>query len=359
MRLRFDKRETTPVWIRILIPVVCILLSFVICGFVLLALKIDPFKAYGKMLNGAFGSANNLSESILQGLPLMLCGLGVAVSFKMNVNNIGAEGQFVMGAWAATAFACYIDGIPEWAVFPICFVVAFAAGAIWGVIAVIPKALWNVSETIISLMMNYIALLWLDYWCYGSWRDPAAANLPFCKPYPDYARLDTFFGRVNTSLIWAIVAAVLIFLFYKYTSRGYQIRVIGINPKAARYAGLDVNKNIILVMAISGGLAGLAGLSYCAGTTGILKPQVANGAGYTAITIAYLSKFNPFVILLVSFLFGALTQGSFAVQLMNVPVQIVTMMQGLILLCVLGGEIFTRNKLVVRRSKSSKKEVGA
>ena len=113
MRLRFDKRETTPVWIRILIPVICILLSFVICGLVLLALKIDPFKAYGKMFSGAFGSASNLSESILQSLPLMLCGLGVAVSFKMNVNNIGAEGQFVMGAWAATAFACYIDGIPH------------------------------------------------------------------------------------------------------------------------------------------------------------------------------------------------------------------------------------------------------
>lgn len=358
MRLRFDKREKTPKWLSPSVYVVCILLAFVVTGFVLMALKIDPLKAYGKMFKGAFGSANNLAESILQSLPLMLCGLGVAVTFKMNVANIGAEGQMTMGAWAATAFACYIEGIPSWLVLPLCFVAAFLAGAIWGIIAVLPKALWKVNEIIITLMMNYIAILWLDFWCYGSWRDPAAANLPFCKPYPDYARLETFFGRANTSLFWAIIAAVLIFLFYKYTSRGYQIRVIGINEKAARYAGLDVNKNIVFVMAISGGLSGLAGLCYCAGTSGILRPQVANGAGYTAVTIAYLSKFNPFAILLVSFLFGALTQGSFSVQLMNVPVQIVTMMQGLILLFVLGGEIFIKNKVVMKRRRN-KKEVGA
>lgn len=361
MSFRFDKREKTPAWLRVLVPVICILLAFVICGIVLAVMGHEPLKAYSKLFNGALGNKANLSESILQSLPLMICGLGVAVSFKMNVNNIGAEGQFTMGAWAATAFACYIDmsSVPNWLILPICFVVAFAAGAIWGVIGVLPRAKWNVSETIITLMMNYVALLWLDFWCYGAWRDPNAANLPFCKPYPDFARLGTFsgFGRVNTSLIWAIVAAVLIFLFYKYTSRGYQIRVIGINARAAKYAGLDVNKNIVLVMAISGGLAGLAGLSYCAGTTGILKPAIANGAGYTAITIAYLSKFNPFVIIVVSFLFGCLTQGGFSVQLMNVPVQIVTMMQGLILLCVLGGEIFIRNKVVAKRAGKSKKEV--
>lgn len=357
MSFRFDKREKTPTWLRIVMPVVCILLAFVICGIVLAVMGHDPIKSYSKMFTGALGNKANLSESILQSLPLMICGLGVAVSFKMNVNNIGAEGQFTMGAWAATAFACYIPGIPSSIMLPLCFVVAFLTGAIWGVIGVLPRAKWNVSETIITLMMNYIALRWLDFWCYGSWRDPAAANLPFCKPYPAFARLATFFGRVNTSLIWAVVAAILIFLFYKYTSRGYQIRVIGINARAAKYAGLDVNKNIILVMAISGGLAGLAGLSYCAGTTGILKPEIANGTGYTAITIAYLSKFNPFVILLVSFLFGCLTQGGFSVQLLNVPVQIVTMMQGLILLCVLGGEIFIRNKVVVKRMGRSKKEV--
>ena len=360
MRLRFDKRDKTSKWLAPTVYVVCVLLSFVISGLVLAALKINPMKAFAKMFSGAFGSSKNIAESLLQSIPLMLCGLGVAVTFKMNVSNIGAEGQFTMGAWAATAFAVYVDiGLPQWAVFPFCFLVAFLAGAIWGVIAVLPKSLWKVNEIIITLMMNYIALLWLDYWCYGAWRDPAAANLPFCKPFPVYTRLSTFFGRANTAFFWAILAAVLIFLFDKYTSRGYQIRVIGMNEKAARYAGLDVNKNIIFVMAISGGMAGLAGLAYVAGTSGILKPAIANGAGYTAITIAYLSKFNPFAILLVSFLFGALTQGSFSVQLMNVPVQMVTMMQGLILLCVLGGEIFIRNKVVAKKTKAGKKEVQA
>jgi simple sugar transport system permease protein len=308
------------------------------------------------MVRGSFGSISRISESLLQAIPLMFCALGVSISFKMSLNNIGAEGQFMWGAFAATFVALHCPWIPEDMVIPAMFAAGFLAGGLWAVLAAAPRAVWGVNETLITLMFNYIALLWADYWLYGPWRDTAtdASNLPYSKPFPSHAILKTIGDtRLNNALFIALIAALVIMLFFRMTVRGYQIRVIGASRKAARYAGMNIAANILFVMLFSGGLAGLAGVAQTAGPIGRLQPAISNGNGYTAIVIAYLSKFNPLIVVLVSVVFGGMSQGGFSIQIAKIPPQIVTVIQGLILFCVLGGEIFARNRLVFSRSNAS------
>lgn len=355
--LRFEKRATTPWYVRILNPIICILLAFVCCGIIVAAQGFEPMSVYSRMLKNAFGSSFSFLESILQAIPLIFCGLGVSVAFRMSLNNVGAEGQYAMGAFAATGVALFCPGLPDKLVIPCMILAGFLAGAVWAMIATIPKVTLGVSETIVTLMCNYIALLFVNYWCYGPWRDRTGNNMPYSPIIPDNAHFQTFgSSRLHSGLILAVVMALLIFLFYRYTTRGYQMRVIGYNPEAARYAGLKVKSNILLAMAISGGLAGLAGVTQIGGVVFRLEPELPNGAGYTGIIIAYLSGFNPFAILLVSILFGGLTQGGFSLQILGISSKVVTMIQGTILLFVLGGEIFIRNRLVFVKRSAEKEE---
>jgi simple sugar transport system permease protein len=355
-RIRFEKREKIHPLSHFLILMASLLISLVICAVMLLALGFNPLNAYFRMVRGSFGSVSRISESLLQAIPLMFCALGVSVSFKMSLNNIGAEGQFMWGAFAATFVALYCPWIPEHLVIPAMFAAGFLAGGLWAVLAVAPRAFWGVNETLITLMFNYIALLWVDYWLYGPWRDTttSATNLPYSEPFPSRAVL-TAIGdtRLNNALFIALIAALVILLFFKITVRGYQIRVIGASQKAARYAGMNIAANVLFVMLVSGGLAGMAGVAQVAGPIGRLQPAISNGNGYTAIVIAYLSKFNPLMVVLVSVIFGGMSQGGFSIQIAKIPPQIVTVIQGLILFCVLGGEIFSRNRLVFTRVNAS------
>ncbi len=355
--IRFEKRESVPKRLKVMIPVICILAAFVFCALIVLIQGHNPVKAYQKMFTSAFGGWNNISESILQSIPLMLCGLGVAMAFKMSVNNIGAEGQFMIGAFAGTAVALFIPGFPEGLTIPGMILAGFIGGAVWAIIAVLPRVLFRVNETIVTLMFNYIAIYFINYFCYGPWRDSAGSNMPYTVIFPDYAHLPTLFGtRIHIGLIIAFVAAFAIFLFYRYTTRGYQMRIIGNNGTAARYAGIRLQANILLVMLISGGMAGIAGATYVGGVVYRLQPEIANGWGYTAITIAFLAQFNPFLILLVSLLFGGMNKGGYTLQILGISPRLVLMIQGFILFFVLAGQIFVNYRLVVLKNRGGESE---
>ncbi len=354
-KLRFEKREKLRQIDQVIVPIVCILVAFLLCGIALQAKGHGMLEVYARLLRGGFGSWGKTAASVLQAIPLMLCGLGVAVSLKMSVINIGGEGQFAMGAFAASGAALFLyPYMPGGLLLVVAVAVGFVAGALWGVIGILPKTYLGINETIITLLLNYIALLWIDYLCYGPWRDKENANMPYSRTFVEDARLGTFGDTgIHIGLILAIVAAILIFLLYRYTVRGYHMRVIGANIKSAAYAGLDIKKNLLFSMIVAGGLAGLAGATYVTGVVYRLQPDIANNAGYTAITIAFLARFNPFAVLLVSVLFGALNQGSYSIQILGLSSSVGTMIQGAIFLCVLGGEIFLRNRLVLMRVESS------
>lgn len=349
MKIRFEKRERVSLRLRILTPLISVLVAFLIIGIIMKLMGYDPIKGYRYMFTGAFGSLYYFSESVLQSIPLMLASLGVAVALTMSTMNIGAEGQYVMGAWAAIGVGVFIPGIPQSLVLPLMIVAGFLAGAIWGMLATFPRAKWGVNETITTLMFNYIALQFVDYWIFGPWRDRTTMNLPVSPDLPSSSMLPTIGStRVNVALFGAVLLAILLYIFINRTAMGYQIRVIGQSTRASRYAGMNHTAIMMLVMLLSGGLAGLAGVAQVAGPGRRLIQNVAGGAGYTAIIIARLSKNNPLLIIFISILFGGLVQGSYNLQLAAVPWQLSRMLEGAILFCALGSEIFVNNKVTIQ-----------
>jgi simple sugar transport system permease protein len=219
------------------------------------------------------------------------------------------------------------------------------------------KAYLQVNEIITTLMLNYIAILWLQHLYYGPWKDPQGFGFPGTAQFPQYAWLPRLTGRVHWGLILAVIAAVLLWLVLDRTRWGYEIRLIGENQTAARYAGISITRNIVLVMLLSGGLAGLAGMVEVAGISHRLQQGLAVGHGFTAIIVAWLAKLNPWGVLLVAFLLAALLVGGDQIQIvMGLPASVALVLQGAILFFMLGGDIFSRYRLRIIRAHISSGE---
>lgn len=343
---RLEKRSSTSRWTRLLVPVLSVLLGLVFAGLFFLVTGKNPIEIYILMFQGALGSAYGLSETVVKAIPLILTALAVSLAFRMQLWNIGAEGQFYMGTFGATWVALSFPHWPPYLLLPTMLLMGFAAGGLWGLIPAIPRAFFNVNETISTLLLNYIGILWVDYLVVGPWKDPQGYNFPVTPPFSPHAILPTFgSSRIHVGLIIGLVVAAIFFLLLKYTKWGYEIRVCGESPKAASYAGMNFKRNILLVMLISGGVAGIAGMTEVSAITQRLQHGISPGYGYTAIIIAWLARLNPWAIVVVSFLLGSLLVGGFSIQTSGFPAATVSMLQGAILFFVLGGEIFTQYRI--------------
>lgn len=361
MALTFERRMEPSRAANILVPILSIVLALAAGGVLLWLVGVNPLETYRAMVNGAFGSAYAISETLVRATPLMLTGLAVSVAFRMLFWNIGAEGQLAMGAFAAAGIALFlpeaVPGISAWVLLPLMIVAGFIGGALWGLIPAMLKAFLNVNEIITSLMLNYVAILWIQYLYYGPWRDPLGfgfpgtaefarvAWLPRLRDTPLLADLFTT-GRLHWGLPLAFVAAVVVWLIIDRTRWGYEIKIIGENPRAARYAGISIVRNILLVMILSGGLAGLAGYVQVAGISHRLQQGIVVGDGYTAIIIAWLARLNPFAVLIVAVLMAGLFVGGDQIQItMRLPAAVALVLQGLILFFVLGANFFTQYRI--------------
>ncbi len=320
------------------------LVAALLFGAVILALAgANPWQTYAAMVKGAFGGKYEFSETIVKAIPLMLCGLGVSVAFRMLFWNIGAEGQLAMGGFAASGVALFLPqafpNLPAWLLLPLMVVAGFLAGALWGMIPALLKAYLRVNEIIVTLMMNYIAVLWIEYLYYGPWKDPKGYGFPGSAVFIKAAWLPRWPGtRVHLGVVFAIVAALVLWLILMRTKWGYEIRVIGENPAAARYAGISLTRTILLVMLISGGLAGLAGMAEVAGISHRLQKGLTVGYGFTAIIVAWLGRLNPWSVLVVAVLMAGLLVGGDQIQItMGLPAAVAPILQGAILFCMLGG----------------------
>jgi ABC-type uncharacterized transport system permease subunit len=335
------------------VPAASVVLALFFCGLFIALNGMNPLTVYGKMLQGAFGSRYGWSETLVKAIPLLLCGIGVAVAYRINVWNIGAEGQFVAGAIAATAVTIYVPGLPGYVAIPAMLIAGVAAGALWGLLTAIPKVYFQVNELITSLMLNYVALTLLDYLVFGPWKDPKGFNFPGTPMFRPGEQLLTFLGtRVHLGLIYGLIAAA-VFAFVIFRTRwGYEWKLLGANPNAAVYAGIGMKKHILLVMLISGAMAGLAGMCEVSGVAHRLMYGISPGYGYTAIIVACLAKLNPFGIIVSSVLFGGLIVGGYSVQSSGLPPSMSLMLQGAILFFVIGGEQLSRYRLVGRKSES-------
>lgn len=347
--IRFERRVATSRSAAALVPLASVGLAL-LCGALVLALAGQrPLAVYGAMLNGALGSWGGLAETLVKTIPLILAGLGVSVAFRMLLWNIGAEGQLHLGAIAAAGTALYLlPAAPAALLIPAMLLAGFIGGALWALIPGLLRAYLHVNEIITSLMLNYVAILLAEYLVYGPWRDPQGFGFPGTPALPDAAWLPRLAGtRVHLGLLVGLAAAALLFVILRGTGWGYEIRVIGENQRAARYAGIDIARNILLVMALSGGLAGLAGVGEVAGIAHQLQRNLSPGYGYTAIIVAWLARLNPFAVALVAFLFAGLLVGGDQLQIsMGLPAAIAPMLQGTILFFVLGGEILAHYRVV-------------
>lgn len=359
MRIVFERRLEPSRLIAILVPIASVILALVMGGILLLAAGANPIETYKAMFDGAFGTTYARSETLVKAIPLMLTGLAVSVAFRMRFWNIGAEGQLVMGAIATAWIPLFVlkdSGLPSWLILVTMGVAAFTAGALWGLIPAILKAYLQVNEIITTLMFNYVAILFLDFLYTGPWKDKQGYGFPGTASFKETAALPRLpemlnAGRVHLGLIIAIVAALLIWIVLIRSNWGYEIRVVGENPQAARYAGISLVRNILLVMILSGGLAGLAGYGQVAGIAFRLQKGIAVGDGFTAIIIAWLAKLHPLGVLLVAILMAGLSTGGDQITItMGLPAAMADVLQGAILFFVLGGDIFVRYRLRVVRA---------
>ncbi|WP_127534622.1 ABC transporter permease [Paenibacillus kobensis] len=323
----------------LIVSVASVVLALLFSGVFIALNGLNPVFVFETMARGAFGTAGGLSETLVKAIPLLLCGLGVSFAYRISIWNIGAEGQFVVGAIAATAVTIYFPGMPHWSYLPVMFSAGALAGGVWGLLAAVPRTHFQVNELISSLMLNYIALLLLDYLVFGPWKDPAGFNFPGTPMFETWMQLATFgTGRLHLGLFIGLGGVLVYWLIMYRMKWGYELRLLGANPEAARHAGISVTKQILLVMLISGGLAGAAGMAEVSGVSHRLMYSISPGYGYTAIIVAWLAKLNPWGLIVSSVLCGGVIVGGYSVQMIGLPASMSLIVQGSILFFLIGGE---------------------
>jgi ABC-type uncharacterized transport system permease subunit len=340
--LRVVKRpEKTPgqmLFLRILAAV----LSLSAGGIFLLALGHNPIVVYGTIVHGALRSKMAVQATIKIAVPLTIASLAVTLAFSMRFWNIGAEGQIIMGATFASYFALFHHEINHFVLMLIMLCAGAVGGGLWGLIPAFFKVKFQTNETLLTLMLNYIALHIVSYLRDGPWRDKGAAGFSKIARFNKNAVLDKVFG-VHAGWIIALFLTAVVYAYLRYTKQGYEIAVVGDSSETARYAGMNVRNVILRTMFLSGGVAGVCGMIQASGADITLTPSVAGGVGFTAIIIAWLSQLNPVVILLVSCMFSILEKGSSVLQsTYGLSTDSAAVLQGVILFFILGSEFFVR-----------------
>ncbi len=350
MRIVLEKREARSKTVTVLVPIISFVVSLMLGSIVLGLSGANPLSTYGFMFKGAFGTWIDFTETLVKAIPLLLTGLGVALAFKLRFWNIGAEGQFIWGAIGTSWVMVFWNFLPLPLLLPIGLVMGMVAGAMWAGIPAILKANWGVDETLTTLMLNYVAILFAEYLYYGPWRDPDGFGFPGTKRFPQEGWLPRFAGRAHYGLFLALAIAILLWFLLSKTRWGFEIKMIGKNQKAARCLGVSIEKSIVVTLLISGALAGLAGATEVAGISHRLQKGIDMGYGYTAIIIAWMAQLNPLACILVSILMAGLLVGGDQLQMMvGLPSSMGLVIQGLLLFPLLAGSVFTEYRLKIVR----------
>ena len=349
-RIRFEKRLDTPRWLPVLSLLIALLLAMLTIALIFLVLGVNPWVAFQRIFRGGFGSIFGLQETITKTIPLILTGVGLTLAFKGRMYNIGAEGQLLMGAIFATGAVRLFPGLPAGLMIPVLFIAGFLGGALWAVIPALLKTRFRVDEVLTSLMLVYVSSEAVKFLVYGPWRGSDTRGFPITDEFPASAHIPQIPGsRIHyLTLVIALLLAILVYLLLKHTKLGYEIRVTGENPQAAHYAGMNYHKIAMVVMMISGGMAGLAGMGEVAGIHYRLRPpeSISPGYGFTAIIVAWLARLNPLAAILTSFLLGGLLVGGDAIQIaLNLPAATVQIFNGVILFFVITSEFFNQYRI--------------
>ena len=338
-----------------LLPVFATLAALLIGAVMLLFLRVNPVEAYQALWDGAFGSSNAFAETLVKATPLLLVAIGICISFRGDVINIGGEGQMIIGAILATWVGLTFTRLPGWAVITLAMLAGFLGGAIWGGIPGFLKAYFSVNEILSTVMMNAIAVQLMNFLLRGPMIDPSQAAL--ASKIPQTARLEEIFRlprlaptRLHLGALIAVILAIAVYILLWRTTLGYRIRAVGQNPHASRYAGIKVPRYVVLALLLSGAFAGLAGAVQVYGVNyRMITDGSASGftgsAGFNGIVAALFGQLHPIWSIPASILFGALLVGANSMQrVVQVPSALVIALNGLVVVFVVSSEIIRRRR---------------
>ncbi|MDO9413490.1 MAG: ABC transporter permease [Pseudolabrys sp.] len=359
MQLVLEKRVERSTKIAILSPLLAIALTLVTMSILFAILGKNPVMALYVYFVEPLTDSFTLMEIAVKATPLVMIAVGLSLCYLANVWNIGAEGQFIMGAVCGSYLAVVTNGTdPGPWVLPAMLVMGAAGGALWAMIPALCKVRYGANEILTSLMLVYVADLIMDYLVRGPWRDPKGMNFPTTASFDPVATVPTLFetGRIHWGALAALIVVALATVMLGRTIKGFEIRVVGAAPRAARFAGFNSKKLVVFTFAVSGALAGLAGIIEVAGPVGVLQPGISPGYGFTAIIVAFLGRLNP-VGILIAGLFLALTfiGGEGAQISMKIPLDLTKVFQGILLFYVLACDslILYRIRLIASPKKAA------
>jgi simple sugar transport system permease protein len=358
-KITIEKRmEEIPKWMPTAISLGAVLVAFIISGVILALIGSNPFRTYTYFFNAAFGSWGAFSDILVKATPLIMIGTGYCLAFKMNIISIGGEGQFYMGAFFASLVILVplvpADS-PKFLVLSLMALMGLLGGGLYGLIPGVLKAYFGVNEIITTLMLNYVAVNWNNYWIFGKYSDagfqmtPTFDKVAWLPRLADLAKQFPFFSGITLHLgvVFGLIAAVLIWVILKSSRWGYEITLIGDNPRAAEYAGVNIKRNILLVMLISGALAGLAGMSEVTGVVHRLQEKISVNYGFSGVIVAWLAKLNPLAVIPIAILFGGLIVAGREIQ----PSGLSFLIQGLTLFLVISSNILLRYHVRITRRR--------
>lgn len=338
-----------------LLPLIATLAALGIGAVMLVVLGANPITAYLALLEGAFGSTNALADTLVKATPLLLVGLGICIAFRGGVINIGGEGQLVVGALAATVVGLSFPNSPGWLIIPLAMLAGFLGGAVWGGIAGVLKSYYNVNEILSTIMLNQIAVQGMNFLLRGALIDPV--QLQAASRIPQTARLSPAFDlprwiptRLHFGALIAVILAAAVYVFLWRTTVGYRIRAVGLNPHAAKYAGIHVKRYMVLSLLLSGAFSGLAGAVQVYGVhhrmfTDGSAAGFTGSAGFNGIVAALFGQLHPLGTIPASFLFGALLVGANKLQrAVQVPAALITALNGLVVVFVVSSEIWRKRR---------------
>ena len=343
-------RKEIPLSLTLLTPVVAIALTLVMGAVIFATLGYDPAAALYQFFIAPVSRGYQVADLFVKACPLIIIASGLVFAYRANVWNIGAEGQMILGAMFAGHVALTYPGLSVWAMMPLMMLAGLAGGLLWAMIPAILKTRFNTNEILVSLMLTYVAVLLIDWTVRGPWRDPMSFGFPLTPMYEDAALITRIYlpgigqiGQLHWGVVGALVLAVVGWFVLSRTLLGFQVKVMGDAPRAGRFAGFSPTLVTIIVMAMSGAAAGLAGMVEVSANIGQLQPDISFGYGFTAIIVAFLARLNPLAVIAAGLIVALAELGGDSAQIALAMPKVVTgVFKGILLFMLLAGETFNR-----------------
>lgn len=340
MRLELVKRPQHSKWFSILSPILALALTAFFGGLLFAALGKNPFDGLFYYFIDPLREVWSVHELAIKAAPLILIAVGLSVCYLSNNWNIGAEGQFIMGGIFGSMLPIMFPDLQNAFILPLMLLLGMLGGALYGSIPALLKTRFNTNEILTSLMLVYVAQFFLDWLVRGPWRNPQGNNFPETRRFHIDAVLPEIWpdsGRANWGIVFAIIAAIIVWYLISRTLKGFEVRVLGSSPRAGRFAGFSAKRMVFFAFMLSGALAGLAGISEVSGAIGQLRPVISPGYGFTAIIVAFLGRLNPLGIVAAGLVLALTYLGGEAAQIsLGLSDKVARVFQGLLLFFVLG-----------------------